>query len=351
MLNFIDVNFKNENGKTVSLRIFEKDEHGFLSKEYATLKPMYDKLETAKQTSQWHDKEFGALNPLAREKRGEYDEIEKEYHKLVKTLFTTDVFTNESVKPFDFEDTTTYFSLREENGYLEIDENTTHIPMSAPNITETAELLAEGGIATPKDIRNDIIVLKTDDTEVNRFVDIVGVGRSIYEDGKKTFDNVFRYLHKVHLINSENKKALELMFTAKKPLTFTPENIQAHINANLCGSAKQKAVMIVNKSSFAKIDIDVNGNPLITRDADGNFIYKHKYIVKEVSDKTLPNTETDESRIIIGDMSVVKFFVVRESYSQKDDFNTFAQLDKGVRKEIIALASTSDEVFIHGVLA
>ena len=368
MLNFIDVNYKNDNGKTVYLRIFEKDEQGFLDKRYPPVakeqkdfekriyeidKTVNEKL-TVKRAFEKNKNHFEVANvdKQLKELFAEKENLEKKHTDVLKTLLSTDVFTDESQKVYPFTGNKNYFSLGDMNGREAVDgQNTRFIPMSAPNITETAEVLPEGGTATPKDIQNDIVVLKTDDTEVNRFVDIIGVGRAIYEDDKKMFDSVFDYLHWVHFVNAENKRALEMLYSSKNALTFTPENIQEHINANLSGSAKQKAIMIVSKSSFAKIDIDVNGNALITRDADGQFIYKHKYVVKEVPDEILPNTETGESRLVIGDMSVLKFFTVRENYSQKDDFNTFAQLDKGVRKEIIALSSTSDSVFIHGFLA
>ena len=232
MLNFIDVTYKNDNGKTVTTRLFEKDEQGFFNKLYAPIakeqknfekriseidKTVTEKL-IMKRAFEKNKNLFEAANvdKQLKELHAEKETLEKNHTDALKTLLTTDAFIDESQKVYPFTGDKNYFSLGDMNGRKNVDgQNTVYIPMSAPNITETAELLPEGGTATPKDIQNDILVIKTDDTEVNRFVDIIGVGRTIFEDDREMFNNVFSYLHWVHFVNAENRRAFELMYTAK----------------------------------------------------------------------------------------------------------------------------------------
>ena len=99
------------------------------------------------------------------------------------------------------------------------------------------------------------------------------------------------------------------------------------------------------------MDTDVNGVPLVTKDRDGNMIYKKKYMIVEVPDEILPDTDSG-SPCIIGDIkNVLRFYVIRETSLFKDDIFPYLTGDRVVREEIITLTTTSDEAYIVGYLA
>jgi hypothetical protein len=99
------------------------------------------------------------------------------------------------------------------------------------------------------------------------------------------------------------------------------------------------------------LDIDINGAPQITKDQKGNMIYKHKYIVQEIPDEILPNTENG-SPIVIGDIAhVLKFYVISQDNLFKNDIFPYDVGDRQVTKEIITLTTKSNEAYIVGYLA
>lgn len=274
----------------------------------------------------------------------------KEYEAYKEALLSGDAFIDQSIKDFDYIPTEIEFSLGDINGRGIVD---SHNRISAPvdhyNNTECAEIIREGESATAKPLTDSLEMMKTDSDDAIIFDDIRGIGYGTYEDDKNNLSRAFEHTHKIHFVNAENKKAFELMIGSKAPISISVDKVQSVINSNLCGKAKRKAVIVVNKSGFSALDIDINGMPLVTKDSNGNFIYKNKYKIQEVPEEILPNTETG-SPIIIGDMSIVKFFVLREDYLEKDDFFTHNMMDRGIRKEIITLATISNEAYIHGVL-
>ena len=272
------------------------------------------------------------------------------YNKLKEALTSGTAFTDQSVENLAYIPGSLGFSLGDINGRVIIDKNRVHVPSDNYNNTVCAEIVAEGGEATPKMLTDGLTVLNTEDEDAIIFDDILTVGAGTYSDDRKTLDQAINHSHVIHFINAENKKAFELMLGAKDGISLTAENLNEAINTNLCGKAKRNAVIIVNKSGFAELDIDVNGVSLVTKNADGEMVYKNKYVIKEIDDDILPNTDAG-TPCIIGDMSIVKFFITRDDSLVNDTFGYYQIADRNIKKEIIKLSTTSDEAYIHGVLA
>lgn len=301
------------------------------------------------EESQKLDKELGRLHPRAIEARGKSDEADKAFIEFDKLLTSGEAFIDQSVQDFEFTPGEMPFSLGDTNGRFFIDKSTIRIVMPKDySNTECAEIVSEGTAGSEKPL--SLTVIKTDSVDSIKLEDIRAIDETIYEDDTDNILSAFEYNHKVAFINAENKKAFSLLLNAKDALTLSVENMQKTINANLCSKAKKKAVIVTNKSGFAKLDIDANGTPLVTKDSEGSFIFKSKYKIVEMADEILPNTEAGESPVIIGDLSIVQFLLQREDYSEKEDLE-FNQLNRGIRKEIVTLSTTSDDAYIHGLLA
>ena len=71
-----------------------------------------------------------------------------------------------------------------------------------------------------------------------------------------------------------------------------------------------------------------------------------KYIIREVDNEILPNKESGEIPVIIGDTSVVRFYLLSDTHLVKDDFFNYKMLDRRIRKEIITLSTHSDSSYI-----
>lgn len=327
-----------------------KQDNGFQLRNADRLIALKRDRDEKLEKSEKLDKEVSPLYPPAIEARGEFDEADKAYREFEKLLMSGESFLGDSVKDLEYIPDEIYFSLGDINGRNIIDKNRIRLVTDNNyNITECAEIVPEGTAGTVKPAL--LSVVKTENVDSLNFEDIRAVARTVYEDDKDNIVKAFDYNHRVAFVNAENREAFKLLLNAKDAISLSAENMQEAINANLCAKAKKKAVIVTNKFGFAKIDIDVNGTPLVTKDSDGNFIYKNKYVIKEMADEILPNAETGESPVIIGDLSIVRFFLQRETYLEKDDFLTFNQLDRGIRKEIITLSTSSDEAYIVGALA
>ena len=81
---------------------------------------------------------------------------------------------------------------------------------------------------------------------------------------------------------------------------------------------------------------------------DGKEVKRLKNI--EIPDEILPDLEAG-SPIIAGDIAnVLRFFMIRDASLIKDDVYPFNIADRQIKKEIIALTTTSDEAYIIGYI-
>lgn len=283
--------------------------------------------------------------------QGNYDSALANYEELNKALMTGSVFVDQSVENCPYIPSENDFSIGDLVGRQTINANRVRVPMDNYNDTNVAQEVKEGESSEMLSLTDSLKLLNTETTDAIIFDDILATTGNVYDDDKEVMDAAFDSVHKKHLINAENKKAFEILSGSKNAIAVSAENVQNTINNYLCGKAKRNAVIITNKSGFAKLDIDINGISLITKVTTDKMVYKSKYEIIEMPDEILPNTENG-SPIIIGDIAhVLKFYIIWKDSLFKHDIYPYTVADRQIKKEIIALTTTSDEAYIIGYLA
>lgn len=242
------------------------------------------------------------------------------------------------------------FSLGNTNGRVYIGRKVDRMPLDRYEETYTASEYVQGTIPET-DFSELMTMLKTKDTDSIMFDSDIFFGSGVKDDDKENVEKAIAHAHDVGMINAENKKAFEILRGAKDPIALDAETLQVSINNNLSAKGKANAVIVVNKSGFAELDIEVGGISLVTRNTEGKFIYKNKYVIQEVDNAVLPNNADGSAPVIIGDMSIVKFFVMRDDSLVKDEFLEFKIHDRRLKREVIALTTISDGAYIHGALS
>lgn len=240
------------------------------------------------------------------------------------------------------------FSFGNANGRHYIGCHCEHLPLDSYDENIVASEYVEGVIPETK-IQDVLKVIKTDEESSIMFDSDIVFGTAILDD-ETTVNRAIPHVHDVMMINAENKKVCEILMSAKDPLSLSADTLNESINVNLSGRGKQNAMIICNHSAFSKLDIDIDGHPLVTRNNDSHFVYKNKYVIVELPDEILPNMENGSSPVIIGDMSIVKFFIMRDDSLIKDEFLEMKVHDRRLTREIIALATTSNSAYIHGTI-
>lgn len=296
-------------------------------------------------------KKYGNTSKEAIKAQGYYDTSLKEYETTKKALDSGDAFADQSVEYRPYIPSEPDFSLGEYVGRQMIEANRAKLVVDHYNDTYTAEALGENDEATIKPLTDCLSVLDTDSEEAIFFNDILGIGAGAYEDNKEVITDAFDAAHNRHIINAENKKALEILIAKKTAVTVAADGIQSAINSKLCGKAKRNAIIIVNKTGFAKLDIEVDGVSQVTRDASGNMVYKNKYIIQEMPTEILPDKD-GSSPCIIGDIrNVLKFFLIRDDVLFKDNIFPATVADRRIKKEIITRTANTDEAYFVGNLS
>lgn len=287
-----------------------------------------------------------------REAALKFGEYKDRLDALNKAILSGDAFVNQSVERLGYTPAEYDFSLGDYSGRHTIDANRAQEPMDNYNDTAVAEEVAEGKSSTPKMLTDGLSMVSTDSADKIHFDDTLYGGTGTYNDDPETMDKAIGAAHTRHFVNAENKKALEILIGSKDAVALAAESLQITINASLCGKAKRNAIIITNKSGFAKLDIDVNGVPLVTKDPNSNMmIYKKKYPIVEVPDEILPDGDNGPY-CIVGDIkNVLRFYVIRDTSLFKDDIYPYLVGDRMIREEIITLTTTSDSAYIVGYLA
>lgn len=281
------------------------------------------------------------------------EEAMNNYETAKAAILSGDVFTDQSIQDFEYEPAENEFSLAElTGGRRKISKNRSRIPMDHYTDNNIAQTVKEGGTSDTNTLTDSLTLLVTDSEEAIIFDDIQETSFSVYNDDRKTMSAAADSVHSRRLVNAENKKGLEILLESKSLIEISAENVQEKINANLSGKGKRNAVIITNHSGFAKLDIDVNGISLVTKDsASGKMIYKGKYPIEEVPDEIFPETGSG-SPIIIGDIThALRFFLIREDSLLTDLIFPANIADRKIQKEIITLTTKSDAAYIVGYLA
>lgn len=301
---------------------------------------------------------YGEHDESVKEIREGLDKRRYERDDLEKGLSSGSIYADQSIETVPFKPRNIGFSVGNLCGRHPITNNTVRIISEKYNVTTVAPTIEEYNYSlesTPNEFKfvelNDCAsVIKTSNLSRITFNDVIRATTVVYDDElKETLDDVITSAHNRHIINAENKRAFEVMIESKEGINVSGVNMDTAINANLCGDAKKKAIIVTNKNGFAKLDVDVNGIPQITKDDQGNMVYKHKYIVEEVPNEVLPDTENG-SPYIVGDIeNILDFYIIYNDSLIRDDM-TYID-DRKTVTEIITLNTTSDEAYIHGVLA
>lgn len=336
---------------------FVNKAHIETEKRIQELKTRRDAIGKAFENNQKHYKEKeapkgvkGEAYEAMIEQVNKLDEIDTQMKELEEILatgsFTIDPgYIDEPYTPSEIG-----YSLGNNNGRTYIGRKVDRLPLDNYDETYTASEYIEGYI--PETKLNNIVTLL--DTKVENSItfdsDIV-FAPGFKDDDKVNVEKAIAHAHDVGLVNAENKKAFEILRGAKESIKLDAETLQTSINNNLNAKAKANAVIIVNKSGFAKLDIEVGGISLVSRNVDGKFIYKNKYVIQEVSNEILPNNNDGSNPIIIGDLSIVKFIVIRDDALKKDEFLELKMHDRHLKCEVVALTTTSDSAYVHGTLS
>lgn len=286
-----------------------------------------------------------------REALDNFDKHRAEYERLEKAIFSGDAFADQSIDNLEYTPSAYGFSFGDLSGRRIIDANRGREPMDLYNDTAIAEEVAEGTDSTPKNLTDSLSMISSDSEERLHFDDILQIGTGVYNDDPKTLGKAFKSAHIRHFVNAENAKSVAILTGCKDPVDMSAASLETAVNANLCGKAKRNAVIVTNKSGFGKLDTDgTTGHPLVTRNSEGDFIYKGKYQIIELPDEIFPNTDTG-APCIIGDVKgVLRFFIVRETSMFRDDLFPYLCGSRVNRVEIITLSSESNEAYIWGNL-
>ena len=195
---------------------------------------------------------------------------------------------------------------------------------------------------------------ETDTEDAIIFEDILEVSEFIYNDDTDTIRTALKSVYNKHRINAENRTIFAKILATKTPVNVDPMVVQSAINAHLVGSnAKRGAEIWTNATGFAALD-QVNSNSgvsLITRNDNGDFVYRNKYIVREFSNENLPNDAEGKAPVIIGDFkNVVRMAVIRTTDLEKHDLWRCTKLYRRIDKEIPVLTTTEDNACIVGYI-
>lgn len=332
--------------------------HGALSKEalkaqgyFDKSRAAYERLKKALFSGAAYTKDEDTTETTDDLESSESEEIEEEIIDWGDPFVSGDAFVDQSLANRPYISTPPDFSLGAYVGRQKIDRNRVKLLVDHYTDYDLSQVLEkENDPAERKPLTDYLSVLNTDTSEAFFFDDILEFGAGVYEDNKDIMDSVFDAAHNRHIINVENKKALEILILDKTVVSVTSTGIQTAINSKLCGKAKRNAIIIVNKTGFAKLDIEVDGVSQVTRDGSGNMVYKNKYIIWEMPTEILPDSN-GSSPVIIGDIrNVLKFFLIRDDVLFKDDIFPYTVADRRFTKEIITRTTTSDEAYFIGSL-
>lgn len=243
------------------------------------------------------------------------------------------------------------YSLGDNNGRAFIGRKLERMPLDHYEETYTASEYVQGTVPETN-FESLMSMLKTTEDDSIMFDSDIAFGEGIRDDDKENVEKAIAHAHDVGFINAENKKAFAILRGAKDPLTIDASEVHVAINDNLNGKGKKHAVIIVNKDGFAKLDkVDSEGGYPLVKRIGSDFVYRDKYVIQEVDNEILPNNEDGKAPVIVGDMSIVKFLVMRDDSLVKDDFMEFKIHDRRLKREVVALTTTSDSAYIHGTLA
>lgn len=299
-------------------------------------------------------KTHGALTQQAILAQGEYDDAEKAFSELEKAITSGAAFTDQGIEYTHHFATPPEFSVVDYCGRFFVDKNRLGFSAENYNDTEAAQTVAEGETAEVRDLMDYMSRTETGTEDAIIFEDILEVSEFIYNDDIDTVREALKSVYNKHRINAENRKIFAKILAVKTPVTIDPMVVQDAINAHLVGSnAKRGAEIWTNATGFAALDqVDSHsGISLITRNGNGDFVYRNKYIVREFSNENMPNNAEGKAPVIIGDFkNIVRMAVVRTTTLEKHDLWRCTKMYRRIDKEIPVLTTTENNACIVGYI-
>lgn len=299
------------------------------------------------------DKEYGKFNPRSVAKLGEVEDKIKEIEAIDKLLDSHTAFVNESVQRLDYIPSPRGFSFGSACEKIYLDANNGKIPTGVYENNTIAPTSAEGELVKSENMNPMLDIIKADNENAVIFHDSLMTGVGLYNDDSDTVDSAFTDNHEIRLENAESVKACEVFMSAKDPIELDPMFLNGAINL-LSGKTRRSDSMMIltNKSGFSKLDqVDsVSGVSLIKK-INGEMIYRDKYVIQELPDEILKSDDNGAPCIIGALTDICKIFIIRDEGLHMEDWGDWTVHNRRIRKEIVALTTTSDNGFVWGYLA
>lgn len=301
-----------------------------------------------------HEKDGNRYSDVMREALENFEKHRDEYERLDKAITSGAAFVDQGIEYTHHFATPPEFSVVDYCGRFFVDKNRLGFSAENYNDTEAAQIVGEGETAAIRDLLAYMHRTETDTEDAVIFEDILEVSEFIYNDDTDAIREALKSVYNKHRINAENRKIFAKILAAKTPVTIDPMVVQDAINAHLVGSnAKCGAEIWTNATGFAALDqVDSNsGVSLITRNGNGDFVYRNKYIVREFSNENMPNNAEGKAPVIIGDFkNIVRMAVVRTTTLEKHDLWRCTKMYRRIDKEIPVLTTTEDNACIVGYI-
>ena len=312
-------------------------------------------LNALKSESTSFDKEYGTLDPRSVAKLGELEAKAKEVKTIENLLDSRTAFINESVKRLGYISSVRgNFSFGSACERYYLDANNGKLPAGNYENTTMAHIVGEGESVASEDMNTMIRLINIDNEDAIIIYDSLMIGSGLHSDDPDAINDAFTDNHEIRMENTESAKACETFMSHKDPTELDPMFLNDAINSKLSGKTRRSNAMMIltNNSGFSKLDqVDgVSGVSLIKK-VNGEMIYRDKYVVQELPNEILPSNENGDPCIVGALTDICKIFVIRDEGLSHEDWNDFTDHNRRIRKEIIALTTTSDRGYIWGYLA
>lgn len=300
-------------------------------------------------------KKSGGLNSSAMfEALDNFEKHREEMERLDKAITSGAAFVEQGIEYTHHFSSPPEFSIVDYCGRFFVDKNRLGFSAEKYNDTEAAQTVADGDTATVRDLLDYMYRTETGTEDAVIFEDILEVSEFIYNDDTDTVREALKSVYIKHRINAENRQIFAKILAAKTSVNIDPMAVQDAINAHLVGSnAKRGAEIWTNATGFSALDqVDSNsGISLITRNGNGDFVYRNKYIVREFSNENLPNDAEGKAPILVGDFkNIIRMAVVRTTTLEKHDLWRCTKMYRRIDKEIPVLTTTEDNACIVGYI-
>lgn len=283
----------------------------------------------------------------------EIDEMVEEYEKnkfdrtaIKEMLEGSSSLGIGDIQTFDHVVYPTPFSIGDYCGRMLTDSNRTRITADSFDDTDCSDLVSEGESGVTKDLYNYI---QSFDSNAQKLMDLLEIDNGVFDDDEQAILTAMDSVHSRHNINAENKKVFELLLQDKEPIELDVVNINKAINENIKSDLKYNTEIWVNNNGFNKLDVDINGNNLIKKNKENEFIYKEKYIVREFDQNILPTDPEKGTPVLIGVFkNILKFIETNPTLlnSQYVRFDIDVTSDRYIKKITPVLLDKSNKAYI-----